>query len=129
MKRNGEIAKHRNWFFSLKFHQNQNILFLNVPLGKIYDPMGPVFSIYLCSPENFCNTFILFFSVFSDKFLIKSSKTIVHLNRPHFFLSELIFFYFLRFEVLGIFKFNEKMNENATLNSNISKTTQYKERR
>ena len=77
-----------------------------------------------------------YFSVhFSDKFVIKSSKTIVYLNtcRAHFFLSEYIFFYFLQFDILGIFNFKvfdfiEKMNENVTLNSNISKTIQDKKK-
>ena len=73
-----------------------------------------------------------YFSVhFSDKFLVKSAKTIVYLKRAHVFLSEYIFFYFLRFVVLEIFDFKvfdfiEKMNENATLKSNISKTIQVK---
>ena len=76
-----------------------------------------------------------FFSVhFSDKFLVKWSKTIVYLKRAHFFLSEYIYFYFLRFGVLEIidfkvFDFIEKMNENATLNLNISKTIQGKSKK
>ena len=117
-----------------KFIKIKNYFFWNVLFRKIYDPMGPVFQFYLCSPENFFNKFtliLLFFSTFYGQISCKPSKPIVDLRRAHFFLWEYIYFFLLRFFVLEIFDFKvfdliEKMNEHATLNSNITKTTKGK---
>ena len=55
-----------------------------------------------------------YFSVhFSDKFIVKSSKTIVYLKKVHFFISEYIFFMFCNLWFLRylISKFSILLNE------------------
>ena len=100
----------------------------NVPLGKIYDPMGRVFSILPLFACKFLQKFSLILLFFSSFFGQISCKIIKNdsLFKKSTLLWEYIFFYLLRFVVLEIFDFKvfdfiEKMNENATLNFNISK--------
>ena len=91
--------------------------------------MEPVFSILPLSPENFCNKFtyiLLFFSTFFGQISCRISKNNSLFKKSMHFSMRIYIFYILRFVVLEIFDFKvfdivEKINENATLKSNIAK--------
>ena len=105
------------------------IFFWNVPLGKIYNPMGPFFYLTFVHMKIFrinLSLFCYFSMHFSFKLYVKSWETIVYLKRAHFFSILIFIFLFLLFVVLKIFDFKffdfiQKNDKNTTLISNISK--------